>query len=115
VREMLARPAAPVGEWWLDGERLLLADVQWISAADNYIELHLPPRSLLERATLADALARPGWAARFVRVHRSHAVNPAHVQRIQRLPSGEAVLTLSCGEPLRVSRGYRAALDAFAP
>jgi DNA-binding LytR/AlgR family response regulator len=115
VREVLARPAAPVGEWWLDGERLLLADVQWISAADNYIELHLPPRSLLERATLADALARPGWAARFVRVHRSHAVNPAHVQRIQRLPSGEAVLTLSCGEPLRVSRGYRAALDAFAP
>jgi hypothetical protein len=25
------------------------------------------------------------------------------------------VLTLRCGEPLRVSRGYRAALDAFAP
>lgn len=115
VRELLARPLAPVGEWWLDGERLRLADVQWISAADNYIELHLPPRSLLERATLADALARPGWAARFVRVHRSHAVNPAHVRRIQRLPSGEAVLTLACGEALRVSRGYRAALDAFAP
>ena len=115
VRELLARPIAPVGEWWLDGERLRLADVQWISAADNYIELHLPPRSLLERATLADALARPGWAARFVRVHRSHAVNPAHVRRIQRLPSGEAVLTLASGEALRVSRGYRAALDAFAP
>jgi DNA-binding LytR/AlgR family response regulator len=115
VRELLARPLAPVGEWWLDGERLRLADVQWISAADNYIELHLPPRSLLERATLADALARPGWAARFVRVHRSHAVNPAHVRRIQRLPSGEAVLTLASGEALRVSRGYRAALDAFAP
>lgn len=115
VRETLARPAAPVGEWWVDGERLLLADVQWLSAADNYIELHLPPRTLLERATLADALARPGWAARFLRVHRSHAVNPAHVQRIERLGSGEAVLTLSCGESLRVSRGYRAALDAFAP
>jgi DNA-binding LytR/AlgR family response regulator len=48
-------------------------------------------------------------------VHRSHAVNPAHVRRIERLGSGEAVLTLSCGEVLRVSRGYRAALDAFAP
>jgi DNA-binding LytR/AlgR family response regulator len=115
VRELLARPLAPVGEWWVAGERLRLADVQWISAADNYIELHLPPRSLLERATLADALARPGWAARFVRVHRSHAVNPVHVRRIQRLPSGEAVLTLACGEALRVSRGYRDALDAFAP
>lgn len=115
VRELLARPVAPVGEWWVDGERLRLADVQWISAADNYIELHLPPRSLLERVTLADALLRPGWAARFVRVHRSHAVNPSHVTRIERLGSGEAVLTLGGGEKLRVSRGYRAALDAFTP
>ncbi|KQV52991.1 hypothetical protein ASC95_09435 [Pelomonas sp. Root1217] len=115
VRERLAQPAAPVGEWWVEGERVQLADVQWLSAADNYIELHLPSRSMLERATLADALQRPGWAARFLRVHRSHAVNPAHVQRIERLGSGEAVLTLSCGETLRVSRGYRAALDTFTP
>ena len=115
VREALARPAAPVGEWWVGGERVRLGEVAWISAADNYIELHLPPRSLLERATLADALARPGWAARFLRVHRSHAVNPAHVQRIERLVSGEALLTLTGGEVLRVSRGYRAVLDAFAP
>ncbi|HEY9105857.1 MAG TPA: LytTR family DNA-binding domain-containing protein [Roseateles sp.] len=115
VRERLAQPPVPVGEWWVDGERVKLADVQWIAAADNYIELHLPPRSLLERATLADALVRPGWAARFVRVHRSHAVNLAHVQRIERLASGEALLTLACGERLRVSRGYRAVLDTFAP
>jgi DNA-binding LytR/AlgR family response regulator len=115
VREQLARPAASPGEWWVEGERLRLADVHWRAAADNYIELHLPPRSLLERATLADALARPGWAARFLRVHRSHAVNPDHVQRIERLPGGEALLTLGGGAVLRVSRGYRDALDAFAP
>lgn len=115
VREQLARPAAPVGEWWVGGERVRLAEVQWVSAADNYIELHLPPRSLLERATLAEALARPGWSARFLRVHRSHAVNPDHVQRVERLPGGEALLTLAGGQRLRVSRGYRAVLDAFAP
>ncbi len=115
VREHLARPEAAVGEWWVNGERVRLADVQWLSAADNYIELHVPPRHLLERATLAEALARPGWMARFVRVHRSHAVNPAHVQRIERLSSGEAVLTLACGQTLRVSRGYRAMLASFAP
>ena len=113
VRERLAQPLAPVGEWWVDGERVRLAEVHWLSAADNYIELHLPPRSLLERATLADALARPGWATRFVRVHRSHAVNLAHVEHIRRLASGEAVLTLRCGEALRVSRGYRAVLDGW--
>lgn len=115
VREQLARPAASPGEWWVEGERLRLADVHWISAADNYIELHLPPRSLLERTTLADALARPGWAARFLRVHRSHAVNPDHVQRVARLAGGEALLTLTGGAVLRVSRGYRDVLDAFAP
>lgn len=115
AREQLARPAAPVGEWWVGGERVRLAEVQWVSAADNYIELHLPPRSLLERATLAEALARPGWSARFLRVHRSHAVNPDHVQRVERLPGGEALLTLAGGQRLRVSRGYRAVLDAFAP
>lgn len=115
VREQLARPAGSPGEWWVEGARLRLADVHWISAADNYIELHLPPRSLLERTTLADALARPGWAARFLRVHRSHAVNPDHVQRVARLSGGEALLTLTCGAVLRVSRGCRDALDAFAP
>lgn len=115
VRERLARPAAPVGEHWVEGQRLRLAEVQWIAAADNYIELHIPPRSWLERATLAEALARPGWAARFLRIHRSHAVNPAHVRRIERLASGEALLTLAGGATLRVSRGHRAALDAFAP
>lgn len=115
VREQLARPAAPVGVHWVEGQRVVLAEVQWLSAADNYIELHLPPRSLLERATLADALARPGWAARFLRVHRSHAVNPDHVQRVERLASGEAVLTLACGATLRVSRGYRDVLASFAP
>lgn len=115
AREQLARPAAPVGVHWVEGQRLLLADVQWISAADNYIELHRPPRSWLERVTLAEALQRPGWAARFVRVHRSHAVNPVHVTRVERLGTGEAVLTLNCGETLRVSRGHRNALDAFAP
>jgi len=113
VREQLARPAPSVGVHWVDGQRLLLADVQWIAAADNYIELHQPPRSWLERVTLAEALQRPGWAARFLRVHRSHAVNPTHVVRVERLGSGEAVLTLAGGETLRVSRGYRAVLETF--
>lgn len=111
VREQLARPAPAVGDYWLAGERVNLADVTWLSAADNYIELHLPPRSLLDRATLTEALARPGWAARFVRVHRCHAVNPAQVMAITRLPGGEALLTLAGGQQLRVSRSYRGALQ----
>lgn len=118
VRERLAAPAAPAAVCWLDGpagrERVALADVQWLAAADNYVELHVPPRSWLERATLTEALQRPAWAARFVRVHRGHAVNPAHVLRIQRLPGGEAMLTVRSGVQLRVSRRHRPLLDAWS-
>jgi DNA-binding LytR/AlgR family response regulator len=115
VREQLTRPASVVGEHWVAGERVRLADVAWIAAADNYIELHLPHRSLLDRCTLAEALDRPGWAARFVRVHRCHAVNPAQVTRLQRLAGGEALLTLACGQQLRVSRSHRSALATLMP
>ena len=116
VRERLCQPSLAVGEWWVDSlagmERIALADVQWISAADNYIELHMPPRTWLERVTLTDALTRPGWSTRFLRVHRSHAVNWLHVQRVQRLPSGDMELTLACGEVLRASRAYRSIVEA---
>lgn len=126
VRERLAlQPPAPglqatPGQWWVEEAqgagrlRIELADVQWIAAADNYVELHVPPRSFLERGTLSEALERPAWAGLFLRVHRCHAVNPAHVLQLERLGSGEAALTLRCGQRLRVSRGYRDALAPFA-
>ncbi|PZR19362.1 MAG: DNA-binding response regulator, partial [Azospira oryzae] len=77
VREQLARPAPgprlglQPGEWWVEAasggrQRIVLEQLQWIAAADNYVALHLPPRSFLERATLAEVLARPAWAGLFV-------------------------------------------------
>jgi DNA-binding LytR/AlgR family response regulator len=92
-----------------------LSDVQWVSAADNYLALHLPPQQYLERGTLGAALARPAWAGLFLSVHRSHAVNPQHVMACQPLPSGEAVLTLRCGQELRVSRAHRELVRQLAP
>ena len=125
VREQLALPAvqpslaAPPGEWWVEHReqrlRIRLSEVQWVSAADNYLALHLPPQQYLERGTLAAALARPAWAGLFLRVHRSHAVNPQHVMQCQLLASGEAVLTMRCGEQLRVSRAHRDLLQQLAP
>ena len=121
-----ARPAArgalltalqqlqPVDGHWLVERRgglhkLALDQVQWVAAADNYIEFHAPPHCDLERRSLAAFLAHPA-AAHFVRVHRSHAVNPRHISAITPLPHGEMRLTLSSGQTLRVSRGYRDAL-----
>lgn len=93
--------------------KLALSTVEWVAAADNYIELHVPsaqpPACHLDRHTLADFLAHPA-AQGFVRVHRSHAVNAAHIVAIRPEARGEACLTLSSGMQLRVSRGYRTRL-----
>ncbi|MDM4768046.1 response regulator [Pelomonas sp. SE-A7] len=86
--------------------KLPLNEVQWVAAADNYIELHAPPRSYLDRRTLNAFLEHPA-AGGFVRVHRSHAVNASHIQSVTALPHGEAQLTLTSGQMLRVSRSYR--------
>ena len=105
----------PVPAHWLVPQRggglarLALDSVQWVAAADNYIELHAPPACHLDRRTLAEFLAHPA-AKGFVQVHRSHAVNPVHVQAIAPLPRGEAQLTLRSGETLRISRSFRDAL-----
>lgn len=107
----------PVPAHWLVPQRgggllrLPLATVERVAAADNYIELHVfsgsaPPLCHLDRRTLADFLAHPA-AQGFVRVHRSHAVNAAHITAIAPLPRGEAELTLSSGAKVPVSRGFR--------
>lgn len=104
----------PVPAHWLVARqgslhKLALAEVQWVAAADNYIELHAPPNSYLERRSLGAFLDHPA-AGGFVRVHRCHAVNAAHIRAITALPHGEARLSLSCGQQLQVSRSYRSRL-----
>lgn len=108
------RQLQPVAGHWLVERRgslhkLPLQDVQWVAAADNYIELHAPPHADLDRRSLASFLAHPAAAA-FLRVHRCHAVNPHHIHAITPLAHGEASLTLSSGKTLRVSRAYRSRL-----
>jgi DNA-binding LytR/AlgR family response regulator len=123
VRAQLALPTPPARlaagseEAWVETregrQRIRLADVQWLSAADNYVAIHLPPASYLERTTLASVLERPAWSGMFLRVHRSHAVNPEHVMGIEPCGDGEAWLTMRCGARLRVARGYREVLSAL--
>lgn len=99
------------GHWLVQRQgrlhKLPLADLQWVSAADNYIELHAPPHTYLERRTLSAFLEHAAVRGQFVRIHRSHAVNPAHIESLEPLPHGEALLTLRGGQTLRVSRNYR--------
>ena len=56
-----------------------------------------------DRTTLAAFLSHPA-AARFVRVHRSCAVQPSQVLALEPLGSGDARLRLASGRCIRLSR-----------
>jgi two-component system LytT family response regulator len=115
ARERLAgalHALQPVAGHWLVADRgqvrrVPLAEVECVVAADNYIELHAAKAHWLDRGTLAAFLAHPA-AAGFVQVHRSCAVQPAQVQAIEPLGSGDAQLRLASGRVVRLSRRFRA-------
>jgi len=101
----------PVADHWLVADRgvmrrVPLAEIECVAAADNYIELHSGSATWLDRTTLAAFLAHPA-AHRFVRVHRSCAVQPARVAALEPLGSGDAQLRLVSGRCIRLSRRYR--------
>lgn len=89
--EPLALPVAP-------------AQLDWVAAAGNYVELHGAGRTLLHRAPLSRVeaqLSRHG----FVRVHRSTLVRRDRIARVRPLD-----VILHDGTSLRTGSRYRAAL-----
>ena len=82
-----------------------VADVDWIDAADNYVQLHVSGRAHLVRGTLQEVV-RELDPARFVRVHRSVLVAVDRVTRISPRESGGYVIELSTGSEVRASRRY---------
>lgn len=84
-------------------------DIAWVQAQGNYVGLHVNGHDYLLRATLTDFLLQLD-PERFVRVHRSHAVNLDHLAEIEPLDSGEARLHLRDGAVVPCSRRYRDAL-----
>jgi two-component system LytT family response regulator len=78
-------------------------EIVWLSAEDYCTSVHTGQGSHLVRATLASILSQLD-PARFVRVHRSAAVDLARIRTAQRLGSGRLVLTLETGERVPVSR-----------
>lgn len=95
-------------------EVLDLTDVDWISAAGNYVELHTNGRRLLHRMTLK-TLAERIDPRRFARIHRSTIVNVERVRELEPTPQGDWKLALDTGDNLRLSRRYREALDLLLP
>lgn len=85
------------------------ADIAWLQAEANYVGLHVNGHDYLVRSTLTDFLQQLD-PARFVRVHRSYAVNLDAVAEITPLDSGDARLHMKDGSTVPCSRRYRSAL-----
>lgn len=85
------------------------ADIEWIQAAGNYVNLHVRGHDYPLRSTMAAIEARLD-PARFVRIHRSYLVNLARIASIEPLENGDARVHLNDGTRLPCSRSYRAQL-----
>jgi len=88
------------------------ADIDWIEAASNYVRLHVGRETHLIRESMAGIEARlsPG---RFLRIHRTMIVNLERLRELQPWFSGEYIAILSDGTRLKVSRGYREAVQRW--
>jgi len=95
-----------------DGRVLLLKtdDIDWIEAADNYVNLHLGHESHLHRETMSalEAKLPPG---KFYRISRSAIVNVERIKELQPLFHGDYVVILRNGAKLTLSRNYREKLN----
>ncbi|CAN5311515.1 LytTR family DNA-binding domain-containing protein [soil metagenome] len=87
------------------GKEFLLpaADIEWIQAKGNYVNLRVRGHDHPLRTTMA-ALETRLDPARFVRAHRSFIANLDHVLQLEPLESGEARAHMSDGTQVPISR-----------
>ncbi len=92
--------------------RVAEGDMVAIRAADDYCDVILTGgRDLLVTQTLAKLLET--LPPRFMRVHKSHAVNRAHVTGATPRPGGGTLLMMSDGSEIPVGRTYARAVTAW--
>jgi two-component system LytT family response regulator len=89
---------------------LPIEEIQYLSAAGNYIEIGARNQRYLIRATMKQIEERLA-PERFVRIHRSHIVSVQEIERIKIHRSGSGTVYLRCGASLGLSKSYRAALQ----
>ncbi len=90
---------------------LQIGDIEWIDADGDYARIHVGKAAHLLRETMK-RLEQQLDPARFVRIHRSTIVNLEKVKELQPFYRGEYVVVLHTGATLKLSRGYRANLEA---
>jgi two-component system LytT family response regulator len=87
-----------------------VAEVDFIDAADNYVQLHVGRETHLVLGTMAklEASLSP---EQFLRVHRSAIVNLARIAALEPLQHGQYRIKLLNGAELTSGRTYRARME----
>jgi len=83
-----------------------VADIDWIEASGNYVNLRVGTRAYPLRETMAGIESRLAGAG-FMRVHRSAIVNLDRVQEIVPFDTGDGEIRLAGEVRVPVSRRYR--------
>lgn len=87
-------------------------EVQWIGAAENYVELHAGDATHLLHVKM-NTLEQSLDPAMFLRIHRSLIVNIGSIKAMHSATHGEYMLVLRSGVRLQSSRTYSAKLKAI--
>jgi two-component system LytT family response regulator len=85
-------------------------DVDWISADNYYVNLHVAGRSHLLRISMNE-LEEKLDPRRFWRIHRSTIINLERVKELRQNPNGDYVVVLKDGTELKLSRSRRERLE----
>jgi two-component system, LytTR family, response regulator len=95
-----------------DGRVLLIKveDIDYVEAADNYVNLRVGKESHMMRETMSSLEGRLP-PEKFMRISRSNIVNVERIQELQPMFHGEYVVVLKNGTKLTLSRSYRDKLD----
>lgn len=91
-----------------DGRVLLIKveDIDWVEAADNYVNLHVGKDTHMMRETMS-SLETKLPPEKFMRISRSTIANVDRIQELQPMFHGEYVVLLKNGMKLTLSRSYR--------
>ena len=91
---------------------VLTDDTDWISAAGDYVELHVRGRSHLLRQTM-NSLEQELDPTKFLRIHRSSIVRTDHIVELRAIDNREYMVKLSDGSEHRSSRTYADRLEGW--
>jgi two-component system LytT family response regulator len=108
LRRTLGEPGDAPGDRIMLGSRqggaaVAVADVAWVEADGAYVAVHAGGRRHVLRESLAQILGRLG-PHRFVRIHRSAAINVGHLRALRRAKPRGLEVELTDGTRLPISR-----------